>query len=117
LCRFIIWMVSVEKDIDVVNALDFVVFGFILHTSNINEIAHVNPSEENWKTIHSGMSVIFLILYALLFACYLFGQANIGTFNLEVITYIVIVMSVVSFLLSFAIYDRLSKLNYTRHHD
>lgn len=110
LARLLISFVSLNSNVSVVNALDFVMFGLVLHTANINAVEHFNDLKKTWKTIQNGTSLIFIIAYSLLFACYLFGQSNSGTFNLDAITYIVMVLAVLSFLLSFSIYHRISTL-------
>jgi cytosine/uracil/thiamine/allantoin permease len=94
---------------DFFNASDFVAFGLILHISNINEIEHFNDRENSWKTIQNGISIAFISFYSVLFACSLLGQSNPGLINVEAITHLSIVLSFVSFLISFSVYHTISK--------
>ena len=89
---------------------DFVAFGLILHISNINEIEHFNDSEKSWKTIQNGISIAFISFYSVLYACSILGQSNPGLINVKTITYFSLGLSLVSFLISFSVYDRISKL-------
>lgn len=95
---------------DIFNASDFVAFGLILHISNINEIEHFHDHEKSWKTIQNGTSIVFISLYCVLFTAYLLGQSNPGLIRSEPIKYISMGLSLVSFLLSFSVYNRISKL-------
>ena len=93
------------------NAADFIVFGLILHISIINEIEHFNDSQTSWKTIQNGTSITFITCYGVLFAAHLLGQSNPGLIDAAAIRYAAIGFSVVSFLLSYSTYYRISKLS------
>ena len=109
LSRALIWFISQNRTMDLLNAADFVAFGLILHISNINEIEHFNDSEKSWKTVQNGLSIAFISFYSVLFACSLLGQSNPGLINVRSITYFSIGFNFVSFLMSFTVYDRISK--------
>lgn len=109
LSRALIWFISQNRTMDFFNASDFVAFGLILHISNINEIEHFNDRENSWKTIQNGISIAFISFYSVLFACSLLGQSNPGLINVEAITHLSIVLSFVSFLISFSVYHTISK--------
>jgi len=109
--RILVWLVSQSKEMILFNASDFVAFGLIMHISNINEIEHFNSNNNSWKTIQNGISVLFIAFYSVLLAANLLGQSNPGIINNEVIKYISISLSFVSFMLSFSIYHRVSKLS------
>lgn len=109
LSRALIWFISQNRTMDFFNASDFVAFGLILHISNINEIEHFNDREKSWKTIQNGFSIAFISFYSVLFACALLGQSNPGLINVRSITYFSIGLNFVSFLMSFIVYDRISK--------
>lgn len=109
LSRALIWFISQNRTMDFLNAADFVAFGLILHISNINEIEHFNDSEKSWKTVQNGLSIAFISFYSVLFACSLLGQSNPGLINVRSITYFSIGFNFVSFLMSFTVYDRISK--------
>ncbi len=110
LSRALIWFISQNRTMDFLNAADFVAFGLILHISNINEIEHFNDRNKSWKTTHNGISFTFISFYGILFACSLLGQSNPGLINVQSITYVSIGLSLVSFLISFIVYNRISKI-------
>ena len=109
LLRMLIWSILQNRTMDILNASDFVAFGLILHISNINQIEHFNESDKSWKTVQIVLSIVFILFYGVLFACSLLGQSNPGLINIRSITYFSIGFSVVSFLISFVVYDRVSK--------
>ena len=109
LSRLLLWFISHNRNIDILNTADFVVFGLILHISNINALEHFNDGHKTWKTIQNGTSTVFIVLYGVLFAAYLLDQTNPGLIDQESIRYATMALSFVSFLLSLAAYDRMSK--------
>ena len=111
ICRLLIWTISEDRGLASLNAADFIVFGLILHISIINEIEHFNDSQTSWKTIQNGTSIAFITWYGVLFAAYLLGQSNPGLIDAAAIRCVAIGFSVVSFVLSFSIYYRISKLS------
>ena len=113
LARLLISSISLNENVSFINALDFVIFGLVLHTANINEVEHFRDEQKSWKTIQNGTSILFIFAYSLLFTCYLIEQSNPGTFSLTAITYISLGLAIVSFLISFSVYNRISKLHHT----
>ena len=109
LSRALIWFISQNRTMNFFNASDFVAFGLILHISNINEREHFNDSEKSWKTIQNGFSIAFISFYSVLFTCSLLGESNPGLINVQSITYFSIALNFVFFLMSFIVYDRISK--------
>ena len=110
LARFVIWAVTDYHRISLLNATDFIIFGLILHISNINEIEHFNDGHQSWKTFHNGSSILFIVMYAVLFACQLLGNAAPGLVNSTSLLIFALILSVISLLLSGSVYYRLSKL-------
>ena len=110
LCRLLVWVISQRRNMDLFNATDFVVFGLILHISNINAIEQFDDSQQTWKTIQNGTSIIFIVVYSVLFASFLLDQSNPGLVDAAYIKYISIGLSIISFLLCLSVYDRSSKL-------
>lgn len=106
LSRLIVWLVTKEGSVNLFSPSDFVAFGLILHISNINEIEHFSGIEREWKTAQNGISIAFIAFYSVLFALTLVGE-NVVDFN--AITVCAMVLSIVSFLISYSVYDRVSK--------
>ena len=106
LARLLISFIT-EGKIDYINSSDIIIFGLILHISNINELEHYTK-DIDWKTIQNGMSIVFIILYAILLVAVLFSEIEPNIIKNELINYISIPLSVVSFIISYSIYDRIS---------
>lgn len=104
--RLIVWFATKEGTISLMfSPSDFIAFGLVLHISNINEIEHFDI-EKNWKTAHNGISISFIALYSVLFTLTLMGNAIV---DIQAITYGTIALAIVSFLISYSVYDRVSK--------
>ena len=112
LSRLTIFIVSNNRDLDfLINAADFVAFGLVLQISNINELEHLDSEEKDWKTIQIGTSIVFIAIYSLLFSLTLISTGNPNSgFDEWSIKWCTIALSTVSFLLSYSVYDRVSKI-------
>lgn len=106
LSRLMVWLVTKEGSIDLFSPSDFVAFGLVLHISNINEIEHFSGMEREWKTAQNGISITFIAFYSVLFALILIGENIVDVNAIKICT---MVLSVVSFLISYSVYDRVSK--------
>jgi hypothetical protein len=107
LLRLIVWTVTKEGTVNLLSPSDFIGFGLVLHISNINEIEHFSSVEREWKTIQNGISIAFIAFYSVLFSLTLIGENIV---DVTAITICTIVLSVVSFLISYSVYDRISKV-------
>ena len=108
LSRLLVYAVTQAGTIDLFNASDFVAFGLVLHISNINEIEHLTSMGRSWKTIQNGTSIAFISFYSVLFALTLLGNIPGSVIRIYVITYCAMALNVVSFLLSFSVYYKVS---------
>ncbi|MEJ6066662.1 hypothetical protein MT378_02775 [Psychrobacter sp. 16-Bac2893] len=106
IARLFIWLVTKEGSVDIFSASDFIAFGLVLHISNINEIEHFSAQKEQWKTIQNGGSIAFIAFYSILFAINLIGERVV---DVEAITKCAIGLSIVSFFISYSVYDKVSK--------
>jgi hypothetical protein len=95
--------------IPAISASDFISFGLILHISNINEIEHIEPSDKSWKTIQNGTSITFIALYSVLFGLLLFKDASTNIIDQIAIERSSIGLAIVSFIISFSVFHRISK--------
>ena len=118
LLRMLIWGISQNRNsLDFLNAIDLIVFGLILHISNINEIEHFNEEVKSWKTFQIGTSIAFIIFYSVLFASYILGESSPGLVNFDYLKNIAISLSVASFIISFSVYNRISSLSEVQAND
>jgi hypothetical protein len=94
----------------VINEVDLVTFGLVLHISNINELEDKVNMDKVWKTTAIGISVIMLVLYsALLSIGYLSDAVDSVNINRRTLKMCAFLLSVLSFLNSYSIYNRLNK--------
>ncbi|PJZ64063.1 hypothetical protein CH371_20110 [Leptospira wolffii] len=113
LSRLLIWSVTKTNQITAISASDFISFGLILHISNINEIEHLEATDKSWKTIQNGTSIAFIAMYSVLFALLLFKESNAEMIDLIAIERSSLGLSIVSFIISFSVFHRISKLRTT----
>lgn len=108
LSRLIVWAVTKAGSINLLSPSDFVAFGLVLHISNINEIEHFSGVEKEWKTAQNGISIAFIAFYSVLFALTLIGDSIV---DVTAITICTIILSLVSFFISYSVYDRISNVS------
>lgn len=108
--RFIVYILSNEKDISFLfNPTDFIVFGLVLHITNINELENL-VIDKAWKTKQNGFSIIFIAFYSILLTISLIATRDGSTFNQNTILVSSVLLSIASFFLSFSIFDYVSKI-------
>lgn len=113
LSRLFVWLITKNGQVEPLNASDFIAFGLVLHISNINETEHLNAMEDrSWKTIQNGLSITFIALYSVLFTLALLSVKN-NDIDIGIIFTCSIVLAIVSFAISFIVFDRISKLRNT----
>lgn len=111
LSRIMIWVVTKPGTISFLSTSDFISFGLILHISNINEIEHLGSDNKQWKTIQNGTSIAFIALYSVLFSLNIVNESNASIIDIFSIRVCAIVLSVISFLISFSVFHRISIIN------
>ena len=110
LARVFVYLFLQETNIDFLfHETDLVIFGLILHITNINELEHLESEDKAWKTIQNGISIFFIVMYAVIFSSSCIGSVNPGMFNKSMMWWSSLILSVVSFLVSYSIFDRVSK--------
>lgn len=114
LSRLIVWVVTKEGSVNLFSPSDFVAFGLVLHISNINEIEHFSGIEREWKTAQNGISIAFIAFYSVLLALTLIGDKIV---DVAAITICTMVLSIVSFIISYSVYDRISRASTSEHGD
>lgn len=101
---FVASLVNGDK-ISWVSASDFISLGIVMQISILAEIRYNESSGSAWKSAIIGISVLAIIFYAALFAFALLGEVNMDINQLAVLS-MSILMSICSFLLCWAVYDR-----------
>ena len=88
-----------------VSASDFISLGIVMQISILAEIRYTESGESGWKSARIGISALAVIFYAALFAFALLGEVN-ADINKSAVLSMSILMSIGSFMLCWAVYDR-----------
>lgn len=107
ICRMIAWLVTKSGTVELLASSDFVALGLVLHISIINEMEHVSSEEQDWKTIQNGVSILFIVAYGVLFTFTLLGDKLVDN---SAMTKSAIVIAAISLAISYAVFDRISKI-------
>lgn len=110
LSRIFVWSVTESGVVSLIMASDFIAFGLILHISNINEIEHLADDEKSWKTVQNGVSITFIAFYSVLFALIMISEGIPNFIDIEAIKNCAVGLAVISFLISFSVFHRISKI-------
>nr|VFK11378.1 MAG: hypothetical protein BECKLPF1236A_GA0070988_1005310 [Candidatus Kentron sp. LPFa]VFK29401.1 MAG: hypothetical protein BECKLPF1236C_GA0070990_100867 [Candidatus Kentron sp. LPFa] len=108
LSRLIVWFATKEGTVEILSSSDFIVFGLVLHISNINEIEHYSSLDEAWKTFQNGVSILFIVIYSIFLSLTLIDGNLV---DLTVVTSCTMVLAFFSFLIGYSVYDRISKID------
>ncbi|PKL86231.1 MAG: hypothetical protein CVV22_03470 [Ignavibacteriae bacterium HGW-Ignavibacteriae-1] len=93
------------------NEADFIVFGLVLNLTNINELEDRDFEDKRWKSKNIGTSVFFIIIFAAIFAIVTYTDFKASPdINTTMVKSCSIVLAIVSFIISYSIYDRLTNL-------
>lgn len=110
LSRIFVWSVTESGIVSLIMASDFIAFGLILHISNINEIEHLADDEKSWKTVQNGVSITFIAFYSVLFALIMISEGIPSFIDIEAIKNCAVGLAFISFLISFSVFHRISKI-------
>lgn len=113
LLRALIFLIGKDTNIEfLMNEADFIVFGLVLNLTNLNELEHKATSI--WKTKMIGIASLQIAIYAgILVASYITEFPNQNIIDSTLLFYGSLIISILSFLFSYAIYDRINKDNST----
>lgn len=93
------------------NETDFIVLGLVLNLTNINELEDKDLDNKIWKTKNIGVSVIFITIFAAIFAIVAYADFKANTdINKPMVKGCSIVLALVSFIFSYSIFNRLTIL-------
>ena len=110
LSRIFVWSVTESGVVSLIMASDFIAFCLILHISNINEIEHLTDDEKSWKTVQNGTSIAFIAFYSVLFALIMISEGIPSFIDIDAIKNCAVGLAVISFLISFSVFHRISKI-------
>ena len=101
--RALLWLVTENTALKILNISDIIIFGLIIHISIINELEHTKENVE-WKTKQNGISLLFITVYSSLFALILLSNEVSPMIDNTNITTLVILMSIVSFFIGYTVH-------------
>lgn len=111
-CRLTIFLFLREKNFGLLfNEADFIVFGLVLNITNINELQHVTFINKKWKIQSIGYSIISIILYSVFFSVSILSTLYRYLFDITLIKYAALILSITTFIFSYSIHDYLEKSN------
>lgn len=112
LIRTFIWLIDKTATIEYwLNETDFIVLGLVLHLTNINELEDRDFEDKIWKTKNIGISVVFIVVFAAILAIVTYADFKVNPdIDRKTIKCSSIVLALVSFILSYSIYNRLTTL-------
>jgi len=106
--RLLLYIVAKEKSLDfLMNESDFIILGLVLNLTNLNELENQNKGK--WKTYMIGVSALQIAIYAGILALSYITEINSELIDLKTLFWCAVILSIGSLLLSFSIYDRLTK--------
>lgn len=108
--RLLIWTVTQTGTLKMLATPDFIAFGLILHISNINEIEHLSNDNKSWKTTQNGTSILFIALYSVLFSLIMISEGIPNFINSQVLLICTIILSTISFVISYSVFHRISNI-------
>jgi hypothetical protein len=101
--RLLVWSIA-SKGVEPLAVSDLVAFGLVLHSANIQQVGRLGGADPRWSAIHFGVSITFIVIYALLMFTTILPSSNL---NANSILNVSIFLCVVSFIISFTVYIRL----------
>jgi hypothetical protein len=102
LARLLVWIVA-STGVEPLAVSDLVAFGLVLHSANIQKVGKIGDADPQWSTVHFGISITFIVLYALLMFTTILPSKNLDQHNVINVS---VFLCVVSFVLSFTVYMR-----------
>lgn len=102
LARLVVWSLY-NSGVEPLATSDFIAFGLVLHSANINEVNRIAGDDESWHIKHNGISIIFIVVYALILFGVTIPSKEVDTAN--ALRYS-LGLSVVSFLISATVFFR-----------
>jgi TRAP-type C4-dicarboxylate transport system permease large subunit len=94
-----------------INPTDFIAFVLVLNLTNINELEHKTFDDILWKTKKIGYSIILILLSSSFLAIITYSEfkknPDLNMFTMKICC---IVLTIVTFIFSLSIYNRLNSL-------
>lgn len=109
LARLLVWTTAANDLFQPVVATDLIALGLVLHTSCINEIAHLPEREGEWKTLQIGLSITFIAMYGTLYTLAIIGDKVDAAISEKAVLASSFIIANISTFVSLVVLHRLSK--------
>lgn len=107
LIRLSLYIMLSERSVSfLMNESDFIILGLVLNLSNLNELE--GEKQNKWKTLMTGISAVQIAIYAGILAISYITEINSEIINEKILFWCSLFLALVSFLMSYAIYDKLN---------
>lgn len=109
---FVWWLSENSKDVGyIINEVDVVTFGLVLHLSIIMELQNEEKVDAKWKTTCNGISILMLIFFSVFLGIsYLEDVTNSKIIGVNKLKFLCTILSIASFIFCYSIYNRLSAI-------
>lgn len=77
LARLFVWKIA-DAGVDPWSVSDLVSFGLVIHCVSINDVSNSSRQDTTWKTVHNGLSILFIVMYGLLLFSTISVQQNLN---------------------------------------
>ena len=96
-------------NMEVFNALDFLVFGVVVFASSTNRAGCFGDNSTTWKMLMNVASLMFMIVFGVLFISYLLWQSHPDTIDYTVLRIGSAVLAGWAVLMGIAVHKKLSR--------
>ena len=102
--RLIVFILHKERSVEFLcSEIDFIIFGLVLNSSNINELENKTRLNKKLKTRHIGLSVILIVIFSFLLYPIYFNEIRDIELDKTAFKTLAIFLSFVSVLNSYTI--------------
>ena len=99
-----------EAGIEPAHSGDVAAFGLLLMVTNFNGLEGADNVDSGWKTTTTGLCVLLVVLFAVIFGATVFTDTNDNIFDKRNIFIASVALSLASAIFSYTIWRRLSCL-------
>ena len=96
-------------NLEVFNALDFLIFGLVVFASSLNRAGCFGDDSTTWKMLMNVASLMFMVIFCALFISYLHWQAHPDTIDYTVLRIGSVILAGWAVLMGIAVHRKLSK--------
>jgi NADH:ubiquinone oxidoreductase subunit 4 (subunit M) len=111
LTRLLTWAATSPGRVAAFSMPDLFTLGLVLHISVINELEHLPIKEREWRTMQNGLSIVFIVLYSVLYTVAIIGERNTHLIDARSLQLASIILVITSVSVGVTVFHRLAKGN------